>query len=124
MARTTVETQLAKLRKQREALEAKEKALLSKANDKVMGQIVALVKKHQITLEELTAALGKSKTPRKTAAAPRAAKKTSDKRSVVPPKYRNPDNAAQTWTGRGKAPLWVQALKEAGRFDAALIAAQ
>jgi len=27
--------------------------------------------------------------------------------SVNPPKYRNPDNPEQTWSGRGKRPTWV-----------------
>ena len=36
-------------------------------------------------------------------------------KSVVAPKYRNPANATQTWSGRGKRPLWfVQALKKRG----------
>lgn len=37
------------------------------------------------------------------------------KRSIVAPKYRNPDDASQTWSGRGKQPLWVvAALKRRG----------
>src|SRR5579875_853909 len=37
------------------------------------------------------------------------------KRGVVPPKYRNPEDPSQTWTGRGKRPLWfVAALKKRG----------
>ena len=28
-------------------------------------------------------------------------------RKTVPAKYRNPDDANQTWTGRGRKPLWV-----------------
>lgn len=36
-------------------------------------------------------------------------------KSPVAPKYRNPGNAAQTWSGRGKRPLWfVEALKKRG----------
>ena len=36
-------------------------------------------------------------------------------KAAVAPKYRNPDNAAQTWSGRGKRPLWfVEALKKRG----------
>jgi len=27
--------------------------------------------------------------------------------TVNPPKYRNPDNPEQTWSGRGKRPTWV-----------------
>ena len=129
MARTTVDTQLTKIRKQVEALQAKEKALLSKANDKVIAQIVALANKHNVTVEELGEAMATAKTKRKgkgarhTAAAPHKAKNTSDKRAKVAPKYRNPNDAAQTWTGRGKSPVWVQALKDAGTLETALIAA-
>lgn len=36
-------------------------------------------------------------------------------KAVVAPKYRNPDNAAQTWSGRGKRPVWFsEALKKKG----------
>ncbi len=37
--------------------------------------------------------------------APRAPRKTSGIK--VPPKYRNPANPEQTWTGRGKQPRWM-----------------
>lgn len=36
-------------------------------------------------------------------------------KSVVAPKYRNPENPAQTWSGRGKRPAWFsEALKKRG----------
>ena len=36
-------------------------------------------------------------------------------KTAVAPKYRNPVNTAQTWSGRGKRPLWfVEALKKKG----------
>ena len=43
-----------------------------------------------------------------------------DKRSArkgikVAAKYRNPEDPLQTWTGRGVAPKWMQALINAGR---------
>jgi DNA-binding protein H-NS len=123
MARTTVEAQLVKIRQQVKALEAKEKALLAKASDKVIAEIVALAKKHNVTIEELAAAFGKTKVTRKMKA-PIAAKKASGNRAKVAPKYRHPDDASKTWTGRGKSPLWVQALKDAGILDSALIAAR
>jgi DNA-binding protein H-NS len=44
---------------------------------------------------------------------PRAAK-TSDGRAKVAPKYRNPEDAEQTWTGRGRKPKWVEAYLAAG----------
>ena len=30
-------------------------------------------------------------------------------------KYRNPNNPSQTWSGRGKKPVWLQALLETGK---------
>lgn len=27
---------------------------------------------------------------------------------VNPPKYRNPDNPSQTWTGKGRRPQWIK----------------
>ena len=33
---------------------------------------------------------------------------------VVKPKYQNPDDPSQTWSGRGRNPKWVVALIEAG----------
>jgi DNA-binding protein H-NS len=43
----------------------------------------------------------------------------SDKRSLrkgvkVAPKYQNPQNPSQKWTGRGVAPKWFQALLDSG----------
>lgn len=41
---------------------------------------------------------------------------------TVPPKYRNPSNPAETWTGRGRSPAWVKACLEEGKtMDALLI---
>jgi DNA-binding protein H-NS len=33
----------------------------------------------------------------------------------VLPKYQNPKNPAEKWSGRGKQPLWVQAQLKAGK---------
>ncbi len=37
-----------------------------------------------------------------------------DARKKVAPKYRNPADAAQTWTGRGRKPKWVEAHLASG----------
>ncbi|RBK87351.1 DNA-binding protein, partial [Xanthomonas oryzae pv. oryzae] len=42
---------------------------------------------------------------------PRAGRKLGK----VPPKYRNPANAQETWTGRGKQPRWLAELTAAGK---------
>ncbi len=41
------------------------------------------------------------------AKAPRAARGTGGTGAKVPPKYRNPANPEQTWTGRGRQPRWM-----------------
>jgi DNA-binding protein H-NS len=44
-------------------------------------------------------------------------------RGAVAPKYRNPDNPAETWAGRGLKPRWmVAALKSGRKMDDFLIA--
>jgi DNA-binding protein H-NS len=35
--------------------------------------------------------------------------------SKVAPKYRNPENESETWSGRGKQPRWLQAFTSKGR---------
>lgn len=36
------------------------------------------------------------------------------KGTSVAPKYRNPSNPVETWTGRGRSPAWVKAHTEGG----------
>jgi DNA-binding protein H-NS len=117
MARTTVANQLAAIRKQRELLDKKEQALKSKSNDKVLSKIVALAKDAGLTVADIAKALSSGK-PVKAA---KVAKKGALAGKKVAPKYRNPANPEQTWTGRGVSPTWVQALKAAGTLDSALI---
>lgn len=62
---------------------------------------------------------GSAPAPRKAAKAAKGATKSSARKSTsgrkVAPKYRNPENAEQTWTGRGKQPLWFAAAIEGGK---------
>ncbi len=37
------------------------------------------------------------------------------RKSPLPPKYRNPANPEQTWSGRGRRPDWVNAALADGR---------
>ncbi len=121
MARTTVANQLASIRKQRELLDKKEQALKSKSYEKVLAQIVNMAKDAGLTAADIAKAMSSGK-PAKAAKASKAAKKGALAGKKVAPKYRNPANPEQTWTGRGVSPAWVQALKAAGTLDAALIA--
>ena len=42
------------------------------------------------------------------------------KRAAVAPKYRNPSNPDQTWSGRGRQPTWFRSAIEAGTEPNAL----
>jgi len=84
-------------------------AKLAEAERKAALQAVRkAAEAHGFSLAELTGdapAKAKGKEPAKKA---RAAKKSAaDGRTKVAPKYRNPNNPEQTWTGRGRAPKWM-----------------
>jgi len=51
----------------------------------------------------------------KAAAKPRKVAKKGRKLGKVAPKYRNPANPKETWTGRGKQPRWMAALTKKGK---------
>ena len=40
---------------------------------------------------------------------------SSRKRGSAPPKYANPADKSQTWTGRGRKPKWMEAALKAGK---------
>ena len=38
-----------------------------------------------------------------------------DRRSEISPKYRNPDNPSEIWSGRGREPKWMQREMASGK---------
>ena len=76
---------------------------------KVRAQLSKLAKAEGYTIEELFGGSTRSGTARR---APAAGKRKTAK---VAPKYRNPDNSKETWTGRGKQPRWLAAYTAKGR---------
>ncbi|HEY5613676.1 MAG TPA: H-NS histone family protein [Lysobacter sp.] len=82
----------------------------------VRKKMLTLAKNEGYTIAELFdgAAPAATRAPRAagTRAKPAKARKTLGK---VAPKYRNPDNTDETWTGRGKQPRWLAALTSQGR---------
>lgn len=119
MARTTVEAQLAKLRKAKEVIEKKEKALLNRSQDAAVAKIVQIAVDNGISVAQIAKAL-QSGSPAKGKSI-RRLKKATAVGAKIPPKYRNPSNTEQTWTGRGRAPSWAAELKKAGKLDLTLI---
>ena len=47
----------------------------------------------------------------------RGGKGAKGPKAAVAPKYRNPENAAQTWSGRGKRPRWFNDALKAGKKE-------
>lgn len=112
-------------RKELEKLRADvDKALVKlDARDKKTALAAAekVAKAHGYALAELTGAKAKPASGEGKPAMKRS-QKTSKPRAKVPPKYRNPDNSAQTWTGRGRKPKWVEAhLAKGGALEEVLI---
>lgn len=88
--------------------------------DKALGRLAEAEKKaalaaaekvaqaHGYSLKELTSGAPVKKPVVKTAAAKK------DGRAKVAPKFRNPANEKETWTGRGRKPKWVEAHLASG----------
>ena len=95
----------------------KQQELVSKrpALTKVRAQINKILRESGYTVEELYGVDAPAPAPRgrkpgkaaKKAPAKKAAKTRGGGKGSVPPKYRDPANADNTWTGRGKPPRWM-----------------
>lgn len=113
MPKMTVADQLEKIKVARAKLDREEKKLLSSSHQKALTQIVQIVRSAGLSPEQVMDALGiKVGSKTRGPGAPRG---------KVAPKYRNPADSQQTWTGRGRMPLWVAALHAQGALDSALI---
>ena len=78
----------------------------------IRKRIVDFATAEGYTIEELFGAGGRAaKAPGRKA----AKKATGRKLGKVPPKYRNPANPSETWTGRGKQPRWLAAQIAKGK---------
>ncbi|MEY2151100.1 H-NS family nucleoid-associated regulatory protein [Rhodanobacter sp. 115] len=77
---------------------------------RVIGQMTAIGAEYGITLNRMLASTpAQLLSQMKTFASQDADRPGGSvkKHQVVPPKYRNPANPAQMWTGRGNRPTWV-----------------
>jgi DNA-binding protein H-NS len=98
--------------------EAELKDLLKSAQE-ALDRLVA--KRARSTLKEakrMAAEVGYEITFVKTGKPAGGKGKPQSSRAKVLPKYRNPDNPEETWSGRGRQPKWVQAaLAEGQRLE-------
>ncbi|MFG5382682.1 H-NS family nucleoid-associated regulatory protein [Yoonia sp. R2-816] len=98
-------------RKELEKLRAEIDKTLAVMEKKEMKEALAAAEKaakaHGFTLADITGrATSVTKTARKTAKKP--------KKAGIP-KYANPDDKTQTWTGKGRYPDWFRAALAAGK---------
>ncbi len=81
---------------------------------KVRAQLTKLAKANGYTLEEVAGVVAPTR-GRASKAAGAAPTKAVRKLGKVAPKYRNPANPKETWTGRGKQPRWLAAHTTKGK---------
>lgn len=84
--------------------EVRKQELARERIGKVREKLAALAKAEGFTVDELFGGRNGRKTRRPAA-----------------PKYRNPADAAQTWSGRGKRPRWFNAALKAGKKEKDLL---
>ncbi|MFT0532286.1 H-NS family nucleoid-associated regulatory protein [Castellaniella hirudinis] len=101
--KTRLEKEMAKIEKQLESLQAKQRK-------PVITSIVRSMRDYGITPEEIAEAFDKKPAGR---AAAGTRKPSTGAKRVIPPKYRHPETKAE-WTGRGKPPRWVSDAEAAG----------
>lgn len=63
----------------------------------VLKEMEAVAQKHGLSIDDVVGTKGKRR------------------KAKVSPKYRNPDNTSETWSGRGRQPAWFKAAIEAGK---------
>ncbi len=73
----------------------------SRQRAEALKEVQAVAKKHGISVDEL---LGKK----------------GGKKAKAPAKYKNPANASDTWSGRGRQPAWFKAAVSAGKAPESL----
>jgi len=113
MTRQNYASQQAKIQKEIERLHKQAQVLQSKQRKPVISSILRSMKEYGITPDEIAAAFGKSGAKSRKPSAEKTVKASGTKKPVAP-KYRHPETAA-TWTGRGKAPLWIVEAEKNGQ---------
>lgn len=113
MTKQNYANQHAKIQKEIERLNKQAQLLQSKERKPVMTGILRSMKEYGITPDEIAQAFGKAGPKLRKASPAKVAKSTGTKKPVAP-KYRHPATNA-TWTGRGKAPLWIVEAEKNGQ---------
>jgi DNA-binding protein H-NS len=100
-----LKAQAAKLLAQAEEMRKEEIASVAK-------EVAAKLNEYEISLSDLKAAGYAFATPE---AGPRLGKAKKTPTGTVAMKYRNPKNASNEWSGRGRTPKWMQDQLDSGK---------
>ena len=90
-----------------ERAKARQEELAREKATKLRAKIDALVRAEGLAIEDVFAGAG--------------SRRGTGVRRKVKPKYRNPADTSQTWTGRGKRPRWYSAALAAGKKEKDLL---
>ncbi len=82
------------------------------------AEIMAILKKYKITLQDIDLQALNKKTLSKAVSRAKANTSMAGKRARAKAKYANP-NGNEKWSGRGRAPLWVLEICEKEGIDEA-----
>lgn len=97
-------------RRELEKLKADVEKALAKISEKDKKAAIAAAEKaaaaHGFSLAEITGEAAPTVKTRKAKSGPK---------TVSAPKYRNPENPDQTWTGKGRQPEWFKSAISAGK---------
>jgi DNA-binding protein H-NS len=106
---------LSELKRQKTRIEAEiaRRSLNSKRD--LLKKVQKMAAEAGVPLSELLGTKKESVAAKTPKASKATAKKTRGSKGKVAPKYRNPADAAQTWTGRGRQPLWVSGYTATGK---------
>ena len=122
MVDLTTSSKIQKLKAQIKKLEQKENILVARKQARALTQITTLVKTNGLSVAQVTTALGRRTSKKNTKRIEgKAVNESKLAGRKIAPKYQNPANGTETWTGRGRAPKWAIELKAVGQLDTALI---
>ncbi len=90
------------------------KKLIEAANGMIQSRQQEELRAAYTQFEQIAAGLGAT-VEQILEAGRHGSRKVKAPRKAIEPRYRNPENASETWTGRGKQPRWLAAAIGAGR---------
>ena len=112
--------ELIAIQRERNKLDAKEKALLSELKKDAVSRVLKIMDLAKINISDLRNALKGAMELGARQKGPKA-KQGAKPTKKVPPKFRHPDDPGIVWSGRGKTPVWLRDLEKKGRAKEARV---